>query len=160
MFPALLHIRTFIPLAAIAATCAGCGPRPGERYSTDPDRPPGIKYQEEVAAKKQRPLHPTGSPIPAEYEQQVQKAIKKEWDANCQRYRDFIIPGYVNTRYIIRPDGTATNIRVKAMSPSVAQVQKEFTLRAIRDADIPSMPAELKTRHAQEPLELSSNFHF
>lgn len=125
----------------------------------DPDRPPGIRYQE-IAAKKQRPRHPTGSPIPAEYEQQVQKAIKKEWDANCQRYRDFIIPGYLSARYTIRPDGTAANIRVAAMSPPLGQVQKEFTLRAIRDADIPSMPAELKARHAQKPLELSSNFYF
>jgi hypothetical protein len=40
------------------------------------------------------------------------------------------------------------------------EVQKGFTLNAIRDAAIPPMPAALKKDFANEPLELIFNFYF
>jgi hypothetical protein len=40
------------------------------------------------------------------------------------------------------------------------EVQKGFTLNAIRDAEIPPMPAVLKKEFAKEPLELIFNFYF
>jgi hypothetical protein len=40
------------------------------------------------------------------------------------------------------------------------EIQKGFTLNAIRDADIPAMPPSLKKEFEKEPLELIFNFLF
>jgi hypothetical protein len=93
------------------------------------------------------------------YQAAISKAVELEWQRNCVRYRDFITPGYITVRFFVEPSG-----RVRSQSlvgeNETGEVQKGFTLSAIRDADIPEMPEELAESYEGDTLELLFRFYF
>jgi len=92
------------------------------------------------------------------YQAILSRAVELEWQRNCTRHRDFITPGYLTIRFFVDPNGKVR--RVQFVDGQTPEIQKGFTLNAIRDADIPPMPAALKDDYAKEPLELIFNFYF
>jgi hypothetical protein len=93
------------------------------------------------------------------YHSALSRAVEAEWHKNCTKYRDFITPGILTVRFVISQDSSVRTISVVEMIDA-GEVQKGFTLNAIRQAKIPPIPNDLKAEIADEPIELTYNFYF
>ncbi len=93
------------------------------------------------------------------YHAALSRAVEREWQLNCMRNRDYIVPGMLRVRFVLDADGKVRSVGF-VEEFGVGSIQKGFTLNSIRDADIPAMPAELKKQLDGEPLELIYNFIF
>jgi hypothetical protein len=93
------------------------------------------------------------------YQAVISRAVELEWQRNCVRHRDFITPGFLTVRFFVETSGKVRTVQFVG-SMETGEVQKGFTLSAIRDAEIPAMPASLKQEYEKEPLELIFNFYF
>ncbi len=93
------------------------------------------------------------------YQASLSRAVSSQWHRNCAKYRDFIIPGTITVRFVIDGKG---DVRSASCVEMVAggEIQKGFTLDAIREADIPAIPDKLQQELKGEPLELIYNFYF
>lgn len=93
------------------------------------------------------------------YHAALSRAVEAEWHRNCTKYRDLITPGILTMRFVIDEKGSVRSVSVVEMVDA-SEVQKGFTLNAIRQAKIPPIPADLKKELDGEPLELIYNFYF
>lgn len=93
------------------------------------------------------------------YQALISRAVEQEWQRNCVRHRDFITPGFLTVRFFVETSGKVRAVQFVG-SMETGEVQKGFTLSAIRDADIPPMPAAVKKEFDKQPLELIFNFYF
>jgi hypothetical protein len=93
------------------------------------------------------------------YQAALSRAVEREWQRNCVRYRDFITPGFLTVRFLVDPDGGVRSVKFLETVDS-SEIQKGFTLNSIRKAAIPKMPDKLKKQLEGEPLELIYNFYF
>lgn len=93
------------------------------------------------------------------YYEVVSRAVEREWQRNCVRYRDHITPGWITVRFVITERGEVRSIGFVEVV-EVGEIQKGFTLNAIRHAELPKMPDAVKRELDGEPLELIYNFYF
>ena len=93
------------------------------------------------------------------YQAVISRVVEQEWQRNCVRHRDFITPGFLTVRFFVEPTGKVRTVQFVG-TMETGEVQKGFTLSAIRDAAIPAMPAAVKKDFDKEPLELIFNFYF
>lgn len=103
-------------------------------------------------------LDVTDSPL-GRYQAIISRAVEQEWQRNCVRHRDFITPGFLTVRFFVETSGKVRTVQFVG-TMETGEVQKGFTLNAIRDADIPAMPPAVKKEFEKEPLELIFNFYF
>lgn len=131
----------------------------------DPPKAPGFRgYQRKtviqgsISRTGRSALDVEDSPL-GRYQAVIGRAIELEWQRNCARYRDSIVPGYLSVRFFVDAKGKVRNVQfVGAMQ--TGQIQKGFTLNSIRDAAIPAMPPAVSKDFQDEPLELLFNFYF
>lgn len=93
------------------------------------------------------------------YQASISRAVEQEWQRNCVRHRDFITPGFLTVRFFVETDGKVRSVQFVG-DMETGEVQKGFTLNAIRDADIPAMPKALRGEYDDDPLELIFRFYF
>lgn len=93
------------------------------------------------------------------YQAALSRAVEQEWQRNCVRHRDFITPGFLTVRFFVETSGKVRSVQFVG-DMETGEVQKGFTLNAIRDAQIPAMPAALRREYDQDPLELIFRFYF
>jgi hypothetical protein len=93
------------------------------------------------------------------YQAQISRAVELEFQRNCVKRRDFIVPGYITVRFFIDSKGRVTSLSLMGEIEG-GEVQKGFTIDSIREAPIPSMPPEIKKEMEGDPLELIYNFYF
>ncbi|WP_379710987.1 hypothetical protein [Haloferula chungangensis] len=93
------------------------------------------------------------------YQAAIGRAIEKSWQRKVIENRDFILPGSISLRVVLDPQGKVRSV-LTVDHFGVGAIQKGFTHSAIRDADLPAMPAEVKRELGGEPLELLYNFIF
>ena len=103
-------------------------------------------------------LDVTDSPL-GRYQAVISRAVELEWQRNCVRHRDFITPGFLTVRFYVEPTGRVRTVQFVG-EMETGEVQKGFTLNAIRDSKIPPMPPAVKKDFQKEPLELIFNFYF
>lgn len=116
------------------------------------------KLSGSITRKGRSALNVANTPM-GRYHSALSRAVEAEWHRNCTKYRDFITPGIITVRFVIAPDSSVRTISVVEMVDA-GEVQKGFTLSAIRQAKIPPIPAELKAEIDDEPIELIYNFYF
>lgn len=116
------------------------------------------KLSGSISRKGRSALNVANTPM-GRYHSALSRAVEAEWHRNCTKYRDFITPGIITVRFVIAPDSSVRTISVVEMVDA-GEVQKGFTLSAIRQAKIPPIPAELKAQIDDEPIELIYNFYF
>jgi len=144
------------------AKAAADAPKPATAKSaTDP----GFKgYQRKsaivgsISRTGRSALDVADSPL-GRYQAIISRAVEQEWQRNCVRHRDFITPGFLTVRFFVETSGKVRTVQFVG-TMETGEVQKGFTLSAIRDADIPAMPAAVKKDFDKEPLELIFNFYF
>jgi hypothetical protein len=93
------------------------------------------------------------------YQATISRAVEIEWQRNCVRHRDFITPGFLTVRFFVEANGKVKSVQFVG-DMETGEVQKGFTLNAIRDADIPPMPKALRKDYDDDPLELMFRFYF
>lgn len=93
------------------------------------------------------------------YQATISRAVEREWQRNCVKYRDLITPGFLTVRFVVESSGKVRSVSF-VEADYCGEHQKGFTLNSIREAEIPKMPAELKKQLGDEPLELIFNFYF
>lgn len=103
-------------------------------------------------------LNVADSPL-GRYQAIISRAVELEWQRNCVRHRDFITPGFLTVRFFVETSGKVRTVQFVGQMET-GEVQKGFTLNSIRDADIPPMPAAVRSEFDKQPLELIFNFYF
>jgi hypothetical protein len=93
------------------------------------------------------------------YHAALSRAIEQAWQRQVIRNRDFITPGVLRIRVVLDEDGQVRSVGT-VEEVGVGTIQKGFTHMAIREADLPKMPTEVKRQLDGEPLELLYNFIF
>lgn len=93
------------------------------------------------------------------YHAKISRAVELEWQRNCVRRRDFIVPGYLTARFFIDAEGRVTNVNLLGEIEG-GEIQKGFTIDSIRAAEIPPMPDDVKNEMGGDSLELIFNFYF
>lgn len=93
------------------------------------------------------------------YQAKLSRAVEREWQRNCFRYREHITPGMLTIRFLLDEKGRVTGIRFLEVMEATT-IQKGFTMKSIQSADLPTMPKELVRELDGEPLELIYNFFF
>lgn len=96
------------------------------------------------------------------YQAVISRAVELEWQRNCVKHRDLITPGFLTMRFYLLPTGKVKSVHIVSdmQGATGGDVQKGFTLKAIREAPIPPMPKEIRADYQQEALELIFNFYF
>ncbi|MBU6327832.1 MAG: hypothetical protein KGQ89_09395, partial [Verrucomicrobia bacterium] len=126
---------------------------PGFRGNQEKNRLSGSLSRKGVAAMN------VANTALGRYHASLSRAVEAEWSRNCTKYRDFITPGILTLRFVIDEKGGVRSVGVVEMIDA-GEVQKGFTLNAIRQAKIPPMPKDLLKELDGEPLELIYNFYF
>jgi hypothetical protein len=103
-------------------------------------------------------LNVTDTPM-GRYQSEISRAVEKEWQLNCVKHRDFITPGYLTIRFFVSAEGRVKSVQFVGNNET-GEVQKGFTLNAIRNAPIPAMPPAVKKEMGGDALELIFNFYF
>jgi len=116
------------------------------------------KLSGSISRKGVSALDVEDSPL-GRYQAAISRAVEREWQRNCVRYRDLITPGFLTVRFLVDASGKVRSVGFVEAAVG-GEVQKGFTLSSIREAEIPPMPAELKKQLGDEPLELIFNFYF
>lgn len=93
------------------------------------------------------------------YQAAIGRAIEKSWQRKMIENRDYILPGSLSLRVVLDPQGKVRSI-LPVNEYKGGIIQKGFTHSAIREADLPAMPAEVKSELDGDPLELLYNFIF
>jgi outer membrane biosynthesis protein TonB len=93
------------------------------------------------------------------YHAAIGRAIERAWQRQVVRNRDFITPGVLRIRVVLDEDGRVRSVGT-VEEVGVGSIQKGFTHAAIREAELPEMPTEVKRELDGEPLELLYNFIF
>lgn len=93
------------------------------------------------------------------YQATISRAVEIEWQRNCVRHRDFITPGFLTVRFFVETSGKVRSVQFVG-DMETGEVQKGFTLNAIRNATIPPMPKALRKEYDDDPLELMFRFYF
>lgn len=77
------------------------------------------------------------------YTRQVTGAVEKKWHRYVRLARDSVTFGRVRFRFYVDQRGKPQDLRILSDARDADPRMREITLRAILDADIPPMPAEL-----------------
>ncbi|MEM9080287.1 MAG: hypothetical protein AAGC74_06300 [Verrucomicrobiota bacterium] len=93
------------------------------------------------------------------YLAQVHQAIEPLWREDCERKRDYIVPGTLMVRFRVGRGGAVSGFVFESRSPGDS-VQAGLTMRAVRKADLPAIPEELLQELKGEPLEVRLTFSF
>lgn len=94
-----------------------------------------------------------------QYYARISKIIELEWQKECLRYRDLIHPGVISMQFSISPSGKVSGLRPYDVV-STSEIQKGFTLQAIRRSKLPNMPKAAIKELDGDNLELIYNFYF
>ncbi|MGB2091666.1 MAG: hypothetical protein ACPH2J_07205 [Akkermansiaceae bacterium] len=103
-------------------------------------------------------LNVRNSPL-GRYQALVGKAVELQWRRNCEQHRDHIVPGVISIRFYVDKNGGVSGIKFQEVI-GANYIERGFTQRAIRQAELPRMSESVVEELKGEPLELIYNFYF
>lgn len=93
------------------------------------------------------------------YQALIYRRIAYYWYKECDANRDMIIPGSLQIRLLVNIHGQIVSMDlVKRAGASVSQ--QGFTFRAVRCAEIPPMPSDVRRDIVGDKMELIFDFYF
>ena len=78
------------------------------------------------------------------YKKAVTQAVERQWHRYREKNADFVTYGSLRVSFRVGKDGKARNL--KLVKNDANAVMAEFTLRAILDAKLPEMPANVASQ--------------
>ena len=97
--------------------------------------------------------------VKGRYLAEVNRQIERAWQRECILRREHILPGVLSVSFIMDEKGSVKGFRFDSRIAGGA-IQEGFTLRAVKKADLPEMPAEMASELNGSPLEMSLTFFF
>jgi len=86
------------------------------------------------------------------YKKSVTSAISQKWHVYRERHKDFVSFGLLKLTFNVASDGSVKNLKI--VKNDANSVLAEFSLKAILEADIPRMPAEVREELGASGLEM------
>ncbi len=111
-----------------------------------------------ISRRGKSALNVRNSPL-GRYQALVSKAVELQWRRNCDLHRDHIVPGVISLRFYVDKSGGVSGIKFEDVV-GANYIERGFTQRAIRQAQLPKMPSDVLRELKGEPLELIYNFSF
>ena len=93
------------------------------------------------------------------YKARVNRVIETEWQRLCVVHRDHLLPGILTLRFYLDKNGRVSGIRYLDVFHA-SEMQKGFTMQAVKQPKLPAMPKEVRKELEGEPLEFRINFNF
>ncbi len=93
------------------------------------------------------------------YEALIYRRVSYYWYAACDEHRGDIVPGSIAIRLIINERGQITDMEIMRRR-GASLSQQSFTLKAIRQASIPPIPAEVRADMVGDKIDLIYEFFF
>lgn len=93
------------------------------------------------------------------YQMQLFREIEKRWQEGNFRHRSHIVPGMINTRFLIDQQGKISGQRRLEMQ-GASQMQWGLILNALDAVEMPPMPKAARSELGGHPLELSVMFSY
>ena len=87
------------------------------------------------------------------YKKQVTQAVEKVWHRYREKNAQWVTYGTLTVKFRVDKDGEPRNLKLVRNNSNAAMA--EFTLRAVLDADIPEMPADVALLLGNRGLEIS-----
>ena len=115
----------------------GMPPGKASMLTETPSMPPGKPIPKALAVEDDEPETPKGR-----YIRQVVGLVEKKWHAYRLKRRDSVTYGSLKLAFYVNKMGKVEKLHVIDDKKS-NEVLTEFTLQAIRDAEIPPMPADV-----------------
>ena len=116
------------------------------------------KIQGSIRRRGQSSLDVEDTPA-GRYIGSVNKSIERAWQRECILRREHILPGSLSVSFTLDQEGKVTGFRFDSRVQGGA-IQEGFTMLAVKNAEIPAMPAEMIETLNSEELELSLTFYF
>ncbi len=111
-----------------------------------------------ISRRGKSALNVKNSPL-GRYQALISKAVELKWRRNCEKHRDYIVPGVISVRFYVDVHGKVSGVKFQEVIEG-NYIEQGFTQRAIRQAKIPKMPKSVVRELKGEPLELIYNFYF
>lgn len=89
------------------------------------------------------------------YKKAVNDAIGKKWHEYRQNRASYATPGFLRVQFIVTPAGRIKNVKV--VTKEAGELMTEFSLRAIMDAKVPPMPANVRSELGEAGLKMDYN---
>jgi len=93
------------------------------------------------------------------YHAAIGRAIEQAWQRRVIQHRDLITPGVIRIQVVLDENGRVRSVGT-VEEFGIGVIQKGFTHKAIREAQLPRMPDDVRQELQGEPLELLYNFIF
>ncbi|MBK1827596.1 hypothetical protein [Haloferula rosea] len=93
------------------------------------------------------------------YHAAIGRAIEQAWQRRVIQHRDLITPGVIRIQVVLDENGRVRSVGT-VEEFGIGAIQKGFTHKAIREANLPKMPDDVRRELQGEPLELLYNFIF
>lgn len=93
------------------------------------------------------------------YHAALSRAIEKAWQKKMFDNRDVLMPGVLRLQIVLDANGRVRSVNALD-EVGGSRIQRGLTIGAIREADLPEVPAGVKRELDGEPLELLYNFIF
>ncbi|WP_018969713.1 hypothetical protein [Rubritalea marina] len=93
------------------------------------------------------------------YKKQVSNATAKEWYRRIGKNPDLVLPGSLQVRWLVYPNGRAKSVRI-LNSFQGSEIQTGMTLQSISGAKLPPMPKDLVSELKGDPIEMIITFQF
>lgn len=87
------------------------------------------------------------------YKKLVTQAVERQWHRYREKNSDFVTYGNLKVKFRVDKEGTPRSLKIVKNESNA--VMAEFTLRAVLDADIPPMPAEVAGMLGSSGLEIT-----
>lgn len=144
---------------------AATPPNPQKKPKPSTESEPGFRgFQRKtqlkgsISRRGESSLDVKSGPL-GKYHAALSRAIEKAWQREAVANRDYITPGVIRVRVVLDKEGKVRSVGT-VDEFGIGAIQRGFTHRAIRDAELPEMPKEVKNELGGEPLELLYNFIF
>ena len=90
-----------------------------------------------------------------QYKKQVGQAVERRWHALRQQNAAFVSFGSLKISFLVDRNGHVAPKQINLLHRDANTVVTDFSIRAITEAKIPPMPAEIITLLGNQPLEVT-----
>ncbi len=90
-----------------------------------------------------------------QYKKQVGLAVERRWHALRQQNAAFVSFGSLKISFLVDRNGNVAPKQINLLHRDANSVVTDFSIRAIAEAEIPPMPAEIITLLGNQPLEVT-----
>ena len=163
--------KPFLPSPPLPPVATPTPPSPTQanQAAASPDIPPSPKppsdspaFTPETRARSMQgnvdnigntPSFNVEASVLGKYKKLVTQAVERQWHRYRQQHAEFVTYGTLKVKFRVDKEGTPRSLKI--VKNEANAVMADFTLRAVLDADIPAMPADVASMLGSSGLEIT-----